>query len=425
MKICLIEAVEKKVDAGSIGVYFIEQAVKRAGHTVERIPWNSQRYCYDVELISVHHPANYPTLQKIPRHAKIRIIGGHVTYTNPRPVIPLCDAVCLGDGEQWIVDTLSRIERDRRYFETIDAINGGILTRTWKLKAVLPKLNFLTPLPLENPPYLNNRGELNSAWYIEITRGCPFRCAYCEVGHAMPCRHVPYQRIVAQLDALNRLETDRVVFFASDEASHPEYARIVQAAKDRGFRQVVGLYRLDQIQRHGLTFSRNQLIKVGVDGLTEATRFRVGKRLSDNEIYEYFRTMSGLGHVFFKAYQMFGYPWERLEDFDQFEALMDRVFALPISESVKLMIKWAPLIPRPKTPLEGEQAQYNAKMVKRIKAWHVEHAIPKRSPGWFVELDQGIQSRATHARHCRYYTGNETELLDSAVWVHPVWRKHA
>ena len=423
MRICLIEAVRKQEDAGSIGVYFIEQAVKRAGHVIERIPWDSQRYCYDVELISVHHPSDYSILQKIPRHAKIRIIGGHVTYTNPRPVIPLCDALCLGDGEEWIVNILSKIDRDRRYFETIDALEGGILTRTWQKGEDIPSLNFLTPLPLNNPPYLNNHGELNAAWYIEITRGCPFRCAYCEVGHAMPCRHVQYPRIMEQLDTLDRLETDRIVFFASDEASHPEYAQIVQAAKDRGFRQVVGLYRLDQIQRHGLTFPRNQLIKVGIDGLTEATRHRVGKRLKDDGIYQYFKTMTGRGHVFFKAYQMFGYPWECLKDFDQFESLMSRILALPVSESVKLLIKWAPLIPRPKTPLERESAQYDTKMVKRIKAWHSEHAKPKHLPGWFVEIDQGIQSRATHKRHCQYFTGDETALIHNAVWVHPIWRK--
>lgn len=422
MKVCLIEAVEKPEDAGSIGVYFIEQAVKRAGHTVERIAWDCPRYCYDVELISVHHPANYAILPRIPRHARIRIIGGHVTYTNPRPIIPLCDAVCLGDGEAWIVEVLAKIDRDRQYLETIDRIDGGIVTRTWQRGAAIPPLNFLTPLPTTNPPYLNNRGELNAAWYLEISRGCPYRCAYCEIGHAMPCRHVPVDRILEQLAILNRIETDRVVFFASDEASHPDYARIVQAAKDRGFRQVVGLYRLDQILRHGLIFPKNQLIKVGIDGLTEATRFRVGKRLSDEMIVEYFREMLHRGHLFFKAYQIFGYPWEQLDDFDQFEALMAQIMAIPVKESVKLMIKWAPLIPRPKTPLAHETAHYDAKMVKRIKAWHARHAVPKQGHGWIVEMDQGIQSKVTHARHCQYYRGDETELLPHAVWIHPAWR---
>ena len=102
---------------------------------------------------------------------------------------------------------------------------------------------------------------------------------------------------------------------------------------------------------------------------------------------------------------------------------MAQIMAIPVKESVKLMIKWAPLIPRPKTPLAHETAHYDAKMVKRIKAWHARHAVPKQGHGWIVEMDQGIQSKVTHARHCQYYRGDETELLPHAVWIHPAWRK--
>lgn len=419
LRVCLIEAVEKPEDAGSIGVYFIEQAVKRAGHTVERIAWDCPRYCYDVELISVHHPANYAILPRIPRHARIRIIGGHVTYTNPRPIIPLCDAVCLGDGEAWIVEVLAKIDRDRQYLDTIDRLDGGIVTRTWQRGAAIPACSYL-PSIAGTPTYLNRDDTLSATWYIEIARGCPYRCDYCGLGHTMPYRYRPLDDILSAIDAIDASVTKKISLMAPDAASHPQYSDILAYAYQRGLHQLFGSYRLDRI----LTVTQwqtahRQLLRLGVDGLTESTRKRVHKPITNEQILLFFRTMIAQGFVSFKLFQMFAHSWEQLEDFAEWEAVMSQVFQIPHDGMITLRVKWTPLVPQLGTPLAHDAAHYSAKMASRIKTWH--HHVAG-IPGWNVSCD-GMMSAKSHAKQCELAQLTETDLLHNAAWIHPAWRR--
>jgi hypothetical protein len=152
------------------------------------------------------------------------------------------------------------------------------------------------------------------------------------------------------------------------------------------------------------------LIRVGVDGICEATRRRVDKPITDDMVVEYFSQLLARGHVNFKMFFIFGYPWEQVGDFDHFEMLMRRVFALPLRTNVSLRIKWTPFVPQPCTPLGMEKAQYDFKMVDKINVWHALCARPHVSPGWYVEND-GMLGPANHRRQCELTIGDERILL--------------
>lgn len=420
MKICMIESVHDE-DTGSIGPYFVAEAVRSLGHTVDVIPFDSPRRHYDVELISVHHPASYPVFQQTPKHGKIRIVGGHVTYTDPRPLIPLSDVVCVGDGEVWIKDIIQKIDADRDYLKKVEHIEGAILPEFWSVGDILPHPNFIRPL-LNNPPYLSKPGTYKAAWYVEIARGCPFSCSYCEVGNSMPYRLHKLDEIIETIKTLDTNQANKIVFFAPDEASYPKYGELVKVAKAHGMRQVVGLYRLDQIMRHDLQFEPNQLIKVGIDGLSERMRYQNKRRISNENIYDYFKLLTSRGHKFFKAYQLFSLPNETEDDFYEWEALMERVRAIPVRETVKFMIAWSPLIPRPKTPFANETPHYDTKVAKLIKNWHKRVAVPDSDPGWQIDFER-MQGTKTYQKNVEMYSGNELSLIEGASYIHPAWRQ--
>lgn len=401
MNICMVEPANK-TDTGSIGAYFVADAARKAGHTVDVIEYNSSIQRYDVELVSLHHPSDYINFADMSKHGRIRVVGGHITYNNPRPVIPFADYMCMGDGEKWIVEFLNCLEAG---CAPEDTVPGTLNCSKHVSGSSLPQLRYEKKLC--NSPYLNRAGTKSAAWYIEIARGCPFSCAYCELGNSMPYRFRPTEEVIRMIDELDLRKTKKIVLFAPDEASHPGYAEILDKVESIGCRQRFGSYRIDQVLRTGgLQVDSNQLVRVGIDGMTEKTRSRVGKDLTNKQIINYFKLMISSGHVNFKIFQMFAHPWESISDFDEWEQFMQKLIRLPLKKNVSLRIKWTPLIPQPATPLAEAKAIYSSKMVKRIKKWHELMAKPARTPGWFISID-GIMSKQSHAMQMRLTKGCE------------------
>jgi hypothetical protein len=157
------------------------------------------------------------------------------------------------------------------------------------------------------------------------------------------------------------------------------------------------------------------LIRVALDGISEATRKRVGRNISNQSVYDYFRFMSDRGHCNFKIFQIFGYPWETLEDWDEWEWLWSRIASIPRKKNAHVRIKFTPLIPQPSTPLGDCQPVYDERLVARIQQWFASVGQPLQRPGWWVESD-GIMSAHSHALQCRLSTGDETTLLDGQDW---------
>ncbi len=395
-------------DKGSIGAWYVVQHAERAGYVVdlEKVPGKK----YDIELISVHHCTDYEKLARMPRRAKIRIVGGHPMQNNPRPVIPFADVVCIGEAESWIKKALPVIDKHGTA-ECLSDLPGTIVSSQWQHGNPIPDLNYENPLP-DNPPYLNRPDTLSAAWYVEIARGCPYACTFCELGNSSPYRYYSPEHIKKVLQGADTGITRKINFYAPDEAAHPDYHELFEYLMERGYSAAFSSMRVDSILKRGLpAVKRNALIRVGIDGLNEETRRRVKKPITDDMIVEYFRQFIERGHIQFKMFFIIGYPWETLEDFGDFERLMKRVFALPIKKNIRLRIKWTPFIPQPCTPLKNEVAVYDFDMIDKVNVWHALHERPRRQPGWFVEND-GLMSKGSHLKQCRYTAGDEGVLID-------------
>ncbi len=403
LKVTMVEACDSK-DKGSMGARYIMNAANDAGFVV--IYDDDGSIESDVQLVSVHHCSDWPRLIKIPKSAPLRIAGGHVTTNNVRPGIPFADWWCIGEGEEWIKHALRRVSNGGCLSDMPGTINSSL----WINGSDIPESNTIDPLP-RHPPYLNRDNDGHArVWYIELARGCPFVCKYCELGWSWKYRPQDTEYLMSQLDMIDATQSKRVTFFAPDEASHPGYADLLAEVHRRQLITSFGSMRFDQIMRKkNLPFKSNMLIRVAIDGLTEETRYKVSRRQSNDDIIEYFRYMAGNGHHNFKVFMIFGYPWETLKDFDEFEELMDLVFRYPVKKNIHLRVKFTPLIPQPSTPLGDCEPIYDVMMVERIRKWFDRVKRPHREPGWFVRND-GLMGKKTHAEQVRLTQADETYL---------------
>lgn len=392
MNIQLIETAKTQGSVLSIGAFFVKSALERAGHrvTIQDAPKDG----FDCEMFSVHHVTDFRAVVSLPKKSPLRICGGHALYTNPRPLIPFSDYLFLGEWDSG----LSKISECLYHPSVIDC-------RRWKVGQPITSARVETTLP-PLIPYLNHDETNSIAYYLEIARGCPFACHYCELGHSVPYRRYDKREIMDAIDQCDLTRTRKINFFAPDEASHPDYAELLDYVLSKGaFPSGFASMRVDTVRKLS-TLRKNTLIRCGVDGLTEATRLRVGKKITNQMLVEHFQRLAQEGHTNFKMFMIFGYEWETLSDFDEFEKTMRRIFALPLKKNVSLRIKWTPFIPQPSTPLAQSTARYDMEMVKRIERFHLLFARPKRTPGFFVEND-GLMSEKSHRQQCELNFADE------------------
>ena len=397
MKITLIEPTAPE-NRRSVGSWFVERAVRSAGYDVRYVTTPEPS---DVELVSLHHQSDYFNLAQMPRLAKIRIIGGHPMASNPEPVRHLGDVVCCGEGESWITEALNHISRTR----SVDGLRaaGTLLPEmsdcTVRAETVVP----------EHPPFLNIASSAghDDTWYIELSRGCASKCHYCDLGWSGYARHRAKDSVVRALDNIDRARTNKVSLFAPDEADHPDYPFIIDEIRRRKLVTQFGSLRVDSLRASGLSVPRSFLMRFGIDGLTEESRRRVGKPISNDEIYEMFRYAADIEHTNIKLFMIIGYPWEVPADFEEFDDLMQRCAAIPRRQNAHVRIKWTPLIPQPNTPLGAAEVQYPAWMAGVVSAWHARNRHPARSPGLYIVQDGKVMNRVNHAAQCALAQGGE------------------
>lgn len=407
--VAMTEACEPD-STGSMGCQYVMNAARNDGwDIVYEYPRTTP---VDLELVSVHHCTDFPRLAQMPRLSRLRIVGGHPTVNNIRPAVPFADAFCIGEGETWIVHALRRLNDDLST-TAIDDLPGTLIPRGYS--GVIPRGNTEESVP-RHPAYLNvGRGNHARVWYLEMARGCPFRCSYCELGWAWKYRLQDTSWLLSQIDGIDRLQSRKVSLFAPDEASHPGYGDILERIHQRRLTTSFGSMRLDVILKKNLPFKSNMLIRVALDGLTEKTRFQTGRKIRDEEVYEYFRFMADRGHRNFKVFMVFGYPWESTSDFDDWEALWERISRIPVRTNARVRMKFTPLIPQPSTPLGDCEPQYRAEMINRIKCWFDRVGKPWTRPGWFIHND-GLMSQRSHRLQVMLTRGDENLLLGHEDW---------
>jgi radical SAM superfamily enzyme YgiQ (UPF0313 family) len=391
IKIIITEPTEED-NTKSVGCWFIENAVRKAGYDIEySLIHNAVRKKADIYLFSVHHVKDIFHLAKhIDKKQGIWIGGGHV-MNNPYPFLHFFDAICVGEGEEWIIEILDlycKSEADDSFINSSIEISG---TLTLQNKDNKITKRYVKDISI-NDIYLNksNKKGHKDTWYIEIARGCKSKCAYCELGWTNHYRETNSEKILRQIDDIEvGNKCNRVNIFAPDDLSVSKYDLYLDKIFNKKLLTNFGSMRLERLQELDKKHKKNFLFRIGIDGLSERIRKIVGKTQSNENIIKLIDDMAHKGFMNFKMFFIFSYPFEKETDFHEFVNLIERLkhSVRDLERPILLRIKFTPFIPNPYTPFEDFTPHYDLKMRERIEMFFVHQKINKSN---IVISNEGI-----------------------------------
>lgn len=256
------------------------------------------------------------------------IVGGFNSF-NPLPLSKYADAVIVGDGEE----TLYKLVED------LDADLPGVFREgdtDVEYQIVDPLIGYCH--------------ETNQIGRVEIARGCRYKCSFCAVTFLKPYREVPVDEVKK---ALTRCAVKRVALFAPEPTLHSQDSHIDDLC------DIFGKTRLDtDIRLDNLGKRRDNMPRVGIEGISYKLRKSVNKPYTDEKIYTQVKKLVDAGRRGLFMYFILDLPGEDEQDWRDMISMFERISDIPGCENFLLKPQPNVFMPSPHTPMEYASIHY-------------------------------------------------------------------
>ncbi|MDI6642152.1 MAG: TIGR03960 family B12-binding radical SAM protein, partial [Elusimicrobiota bacterium] len=354
------------------------------------------------------------------------IIAGGPVCSNPKPIEEFFDFIVVGEGEDVINEIIDTVKNSKLKNLTEKSImlnelakipgvyvpsifnsskkNTKITARTVDIKN-----SFYPTKPIV--PYVETtHNRLN----IEISRGCIHSCKFCQsrsIYH--PWRERSPEEIIHYLKA--GIENTGYEEVSLTSFSISNYSKIHQLLKDvsnyckaEKISLSIPSLRCDikakdilpyliQPHRANLTF--------GIEAGSQRLREFIGKKISDEEIYDVISYAARLGWKLIKLYFMIGLPTEEKEDIESIITLVNKLKSQ--IRNMKFNVTISPFVPKPHTafqyyPMESAEVliEKSRVLVKNLRATVKAHNV-------HISQLEGIFSRGDSALSKLIFTAFE------------------
>jgi radical SAM superfamily enzyme YgiQ (UPF0313 family) len=277
------------------------------------------------------------------------IAGGPLTFSNPTPLSPFCDAVIMGEAEQVVVEVMRTLEATPKKHDRlaalakiphvwVPAIHGEQLATLGQCDdALLPAWGGIRAAETE----------LASMFLIETSRGCSRGCAYCVMRRSTNggMRIVPKEVVLGLVPA----DAKRVGLVGASVSDHPQIIEIVDTLVDRGCEVGLSSLRPDKLKIEfvqSLKRAGYRTLTTAMDGTSERMRKQLDRRAEVRHLLRAAENARAAKMDRLKLYLMVGLPGETEADVDECAR-----FTTELSKIVPVALGIAPFCPKRNTPL--------------------------------------------------------------------------
>jgi len=340
----------------SIGIEYLSAVLKAAGHQVElifdpgfddnnymRLPFLKKlnrvdrmlrkTRAFQPDLLCFSCLTNlYPYVIRMAALLKQEtgkpvLVGGPHPSALPEFVLgnPNVDMVCLGEGEEALVELANRMEAG----QPTDDIRNIWFKRDGEIRRnpLRPLLACLDDLPLPDKDLFHRVGVFDRSVMVITSRGCSFNCNYCIHGFerrlykglGYKIRRRAVDNVLEELRLYKKKYNARMFLFedddfASDEAWLERFAEPYARQIRLPFYCLTNPRQITDRKLHLLKTAGCYELFMGIDsGSEEIRRNRLNRKFSDRELIETARKIKEKG-IILRTTAMFAIPDETPED---------------------------------------------------------------------------------------------------------------
>jgi radical SAM superfamily enzyme YgiQ (UPF0313 family) len=302
------------------------------------------------------------------------ITGGTAPSANPNVLSVFSDLVCVGDMEdllERILETLFRynFRKSDNAFKEIEEIEG-VYRMGGKVPMRWIKKDITTPA---HSAVLTSKTEFRDKFLIEVVRGCRNTCTFCMTGCVTDPVRIVKSELITKLVKGIIPYTRRVGLIAPVLSDHPDIVEIVKKINALGFVASFSSLRADKFSKElaGLIKTNGQKsVTFAPETGSYILRKRIGKDLSDEDLYHAVTLAAENGVKRFRYYIMYGLPKETADDIRKIVLLSKRTLDLISQLGCTLHLSINPFIPKKGTALERQSIypfEYYREMQKLLK----------------------------------------------------------
>lgn len=341
---------------------------------------------FDVLGVSLTYELAYPTvlllleLARIPLHAAQRtarhplVIAGGQCMANPEPVAPFFDVIVHGEGERVvheITDLLLELRdcpREER-LHSLARLPGCYVPQLHapagprRIARRIDERFAATMSPVR--PVQSYLKLPSDKAYLEVMRGCPQGCRFCQAGYVTrPARARPVAALAQAAQQLARnTGVNEIGLLSLSTLDHPQVARLVEqvsAALPAGVGLALPSLRADKMSAElalAVRRPRETSLTIAIEAGSDALRQALKKNVTEADVLDTLDHLLAAGWHKFKLYFMCGFAGEQLSAMDDIAALLSRIFEMARLRGhrrPRLNVALSVLVPKPHTPLQWQ-----------------------------------------------------------------------
>lgn len=324
-----------------------------------------------------------------PSFRPLVIAGGAALTLNPEPLANLIDVIAVGEGEGMIEEIsatyiaardegcsfdelltrLSLIEGiyvpslySPRYGadDSIAAIDVAPGAPARPLRRYVKDIDSAPTFTVIKTP----ETEFKAMFMTETGRGCEVGCRFCVAGYMYRPVRKRSQEAIAETVQLGMESSESIGFVGASVSSHPKIAELASGVAAAGKRAALSSIMSQRVTKElasSLSESEYKTVALAPEAGSEELRFRIGKRVVDEQILSGIATLAESGVRNFKLYFIVGLPSETLDDVRAIVSLIERACERALAAAraqqefkiaPKLILSVNPFIPKAWTPFQ-------------------------------------------------------------------------